>query len=78
MTNAQIRIKLDQLAALANELDAEAKRRYGPEGMLFFEAEGGFYLMDGDETHDTATSSQRQKRIKFSSQIVCRMGAGAW
>jgi hypothetical protein len=40
MTDAEVKRKLNQIAKLANELDAEAKRRYGREGFLFFEAGG--------------------------------------
>ena len=36
LTNRQIQQKMNKLVALAKELDAEAKRRWGPEGMLFF------------------------------------------
>ncbi len=43
MTDEQVQRKLNQLVKIANELDAEAKARYGDPGNLFFEAEGTFY-----------------------------------
>ena len=75
MTDEQIQKKLNQLTRIANELGREAKRRYGREGTLFFEADGGFHIMDGDEDHGL---SARQKHIRFSSDGHCTMGAGAW
>lgn len=75
MKKGEIIAKLEQLRVIANELDAEAKRRYGPDGFLFFESEGGFHLMDGDSDKSNA---HRQKHVKFSSVGHCRMGAGAW
>lgn len=67
--------KLDKLAKLANELNAEAKALYGPEGNLFFEADGTFYLMDGDAN---GSSSERQEHVKAQSTVYCNMGCGAW
>lgn len=75
MSDESIRKKLEQLCRLANSLDKEAKRRYGPEALLFFEADGGFYIMDGDAEHG---AGQRQEHVKFSSGTYCTMGAGAW
>lgn len=75
MTNEQIQKKLNQLVKLANDLEEEAKRRYGKSGNLFYEAEGCFYLMDGDEDSGAAA---RQSHIKFRSQGFCNMGGGAW
>jgi len=75
MTDAQIRKKLEQIAELCNELDDEAKRRWGAEGNLFFEADGSFHMMTGD---CVGNSAERQAYIKFSSNGYCRLGAGAW
>lgn len=72
MTDAQLQRKLNRLAALANELDAEAKRRYGRQGFLFYEATGNFHIMDGDSI------TARLQHITASSTLVCNMGAGAW
>jgi hypothetical protein len=75
MTDDTIQKKLDQLTKIANDLDAEAKRRYGPKAFLFFEAGGHFHLMDGD---CDGGSGERQKHIRFSSKYYCTMGGGAW
>ena len=69
-----LRSKLNQLVKLSNELDAEAKLRWGKQAMLFFEAEGGFYLMDGDSD---GGCTERQQHVRFSV-FGSRMGAGAW
>jgi hypothetical protein len=77
MTDKQIQTKLNQIVKLCNELDTEAKRRYGAEAMLFFEADGDFHIMDGDE--DPANNkADRQAHIRFSAKGYCSMGAGAW
>ena len=78
MTDKEIRRKLNQLAKLANELDAEAKARYGEDGFLFYEAGGVFSLMDGDDERRDTSSSERQTHVRFSSTKTCHMGAGAW
>lgn len=75
MDDKTLQKKLNQLAKLANELDAEAKARYGAEGNLFFESEGQFHIMDGDST---SGASARTKHVQFSSEPYCTMGAGAW
>jgi hypothetical protein len=74
VTDAELQRKLEKLVALANELDAEAKARYGPEGFLFYEAGGNFHIMDGD----SAAFNRRQRHIRASSHALCHMGAGAW
>lgn len=76
MTDAQIKTKLNQLVKIANELDTEAKLRYGAEGHLFYESDGAFHLMNGDDGDGTPTS--RQAFIMFSSDGYCRLGGGAW
>ena len=76
MTDAEVQKKLDQLARIANELDNEAKRRYGSEGQLFFEAEGQFHFMSSD--HSDAGISERQSGIVMTSKGNTRMGCGAW
>ena len=75
MTDEQIQKKLNQLRKIANELGDEAKRRYGSEGNLFYEADGGFYLMAGDTDGSVLA---RQKYVRFSSEGYCTMGSGAW
>lgn len=75
MTNEQVQKKLNQLVKIANELEDEAKTRYGPDGSLFHEAEGSFHLMDGDSN---GRSSERQTHVRFTSEKHCNMGAGAW
>ena len=77
MDDKTIQRKLNKLRKISNELVEEASRRYGPSGMLFFEAEGQFHLMDGDAEWNQ-TGADRQKHVKFSSNGQCRMGSGAW
>lgn len=74
MDDKTVQRKLNQLVKIANELDQEAKRRW-LYGQLFFEAEGGFYLMESDSG---GYLSERQKGIRFSSDGHCSMGCGAW
>lgn len=76
MTKAELAQKLEQFVALGNELDAEAKRKYGPNAMLFHEADGGVFIMDGDSN---GSVSERQKHIKHRVDCLhARWGAGAW
>lgn len=74
MDDKTLQRKLDQLAKLANALDDEAKRRYGEQAMLFFEAAGSFHIMKGDSDGSMA---DRTAMAVFSSDYCC-MGAGAW
>lgn len=73
MTDKQIQAKLEKLCRICNELNAEAKARYGPEGQLFLEPEHGFYLM----AHDDG-GPNRQDGVRFSSNQHVMIGAGAW
>lgn len=75
MTDKQIQNKLNQIAKLAQELKAEAVKRYGREAQLFLEPESGLHLM----AHDCCGSaSKRQLGIRFSTTIECPIDAGAW
>ena len=74
MTDRQIQRKLNQLVKIANELSDEAHRRY-QNGSLFFESEGTFFILDGDED---GGATGRQKHIKLNSEGYCRMGCGSW
>ena len=73
--NAKTKAKLAEFIRIGNELDAEAKRRYGKDAFLFHEADGGVYIMDGDSNIST---EERLKHIKVSSDDNARWGAGAW
>ncbi len=75
MTDKQIQNRLNKLMVICNDLNAEAVRRYGPHGNLFFESDGDFHLMAGD---CEGPPSERQKYIRFSSSGHCQLGAGAW
>lgn len=75
MTDAQVQSKLNQLVKLCNELQKEAKERYGPSGSLFYESEGAFHMMANDTS---GRCSERQENIRFSSTKHCTLGAGAW
>ncbi len=75
MDDATLKRKLAQFVKLGNELHGEAKLRYGPEGFLFHEAEGGVFLMSGD---DNGTAGSRQEFIRESAKGIAHWGAGAW
>lgn len=75
MKDETLQRKLNSLVRIANELDDEAKRRYGKEGNLFFEGDGTFHIMAGD-VDDSGV--KRQEFIRASSHGYCRMGSGAW
>lgn len=75
MTDKQLMAKLATLVKICNELDDEAKARYGEQGHLFFEADGSFHVMSGDSN---GNASERQEFVEFSSRGYCRLGAGAW
>ena len=75
MDDKTIQRKLNQLRKISNELVEEAKERYGKDGQLFYECEGYFHLMDGD---DMNRAHARQKYVKFQSKKPCMMGCGAW
>ena len=74
MTKQKLQQKMEQFLELGNELNAEAKRRYGSDGFLFHEADGSVYIMDGDSNINV---EERQKHIKLSAHGA-RWGAGAW
>lgn len=77
-TDKLVQSKLDQIARLSRELAEEAERRYGPDGNLFCEADGGLHLMDGDASGQFDTVADRQSHIKFTAKGVHRIGVGAW
>ncbi|MDQ2077505.1 hypothetical protein [Marinimicrobium sp. ABcell2] len=79
MDDKTVQRKLNQLVKIANELDQEATRRYGRDAKLFYEAEGQFHLMAGDDSPSQGSSiSSRQQHVAFSSDGVCNMDCGAW
>jgi hypothetical protein len=78
MSDKTLQRKLNQLAALANELHAEAQRRYGRMGGVFLEADGSLHIVSGDDMGRNTTASARQKFVKFTADGPCFMGAGAW
>lgn len=75
MTDRKLKNMLNTLAKLANELNEEAKARYGPDGHLYFEADGTFYLMVG---YCGEGGVLEQENVRFSSEIPCYMDCGAW
>lgn len=58
MDDKTLQRKLDQFVRLGNELDAEAKRRYGPQAFLAHEAEAGIFLMAQD--YDSLPEGERR------------------
>ena len=75
MTDKELNRKMDEFVKLGNHLHAEARRRYGAQGSLFHEAEGGVYLMDGDSD---GNAGERQAHIRDRAGINARWGTGAW
>lgn len=73
MTPAQIKKKLDRMVRIGNELDAEAKRRFGSEALLFHEAGGSLLIMDS-----LPESGNKNDHVKFSSDGIASWGAGAF
>ena len=45
MTDAELQRRLDLLTVLANEVHAEARRRYGKHAGLYYECGGRFHVM---------------------------------
>lgn len=74
MTDAQLQKKLNQLVKLSHEVNEEAQRRW-PDGSLFYESEGYFYVMEED---NCGSSTERQKFVRFQSDSASSMGCGAW
>jgi hypothetical protein len=75
MTDSQLQKKLNQLVKLTNEIDAEITSRHGADGFLFFESEGTFHVMDGD---NNGGFSDRTDHIQMSSDGVSRLQCGSW
>ena len=76
MDDVIVQKKLNQLTKIANELSDELLQRYGPDGKLFYEADGQFCFMSGDEPD--GNNLQRQEFVVLISKGVCRMDCGAW
>ena len=72
MNDKTLRRKLKEFVDLGNELDAEAKRRYGREGLLFHEADGQACIMGC-----LPEEGNKNKHIRFSESGV-NWGAGAF
>lgn len=73
MTDAILKRKLKQMLKLGNELHAEAKRRYGDDGLLLHEADGSLLIMDVYFDH----MGPRTPHIKFS-EIGAEWSQGAF
>ena len=76
MTNEQVQKKLNLLQKIANQLAREAKKRYGADGLLFYEADGAFHFMSHDDGANGIAS--RQGGIIMSSVGYTDMDCGAW
>lgn len=74
MTDREVRRTLNEFVRVGNALHAEAKRRYGREGMLFHEADGGVHIMDGD----SSVILDRQKHVRETADGQANWGQGAW
>ena len=77
MDDTTLAKKLDQFVRLGNALNAEAKRRYGPEAFLAHEADSGIFLM----SQDVANSSHDRRKhdwIKEEATLHPKWQAIAW
>lgn len=74
MDDKTMQRKLDQLVKISNELVEEARRRYGKDAQLFFEAGGDFHIM----THDDGAVRNRQNAVVMTSKGHCRLDCGIW
>lgn len=78
MNDAALKKALAEFGRLGNALDAEAKRRYGPNAFLFHEADGSVVLMAGDARNDIAprpkgrsTSANRRQGSRDGDVARC-------
>lgn len=76
MNDTEVQKKLNDLQRIANELAKEAKKRYGDNGRLFYEAEGQFHFMSHDDS--VSGAANRQSGVVMSSRGVTDMDCGAW
>ena len=77
MEDTQLQRKLDQMLKLGNEIDQEAKRRYGEEGLLFHEADGSLLVMKRLKS-DFGDQFDNNEQIMFSAKGVVEWGCGAF
>jgi hypothetical protein len=73
MDDKTLQRKLNQMVKLGNELDAEAKRRYGPDALLFHEGDGGLLIME-----KLTKNGSQNDNVRFSAIGFVRWGAGAF
>jgi hypothetical protein len=74
MTDSEIKKKMEQISKLSQELDAEAKRRYGKGAQLFLETND---LHFASSVPDDGGFNNRQSGIIFTARN-CRIESGAW
>lgn len=74
MDDRTLQRKLNQMVRLGNELDAEAKRRWGQDGLLFHEADGGLVMMDilSEE------AGSKSDHVMFAAKDMVLWGSGAF
>ena len=72
MDDTTLQRKLDLMVKLGNEIDAEAKRRYGPDALLFHEADGGLMIMER-----LTDRGNQNDNVRFCATNV-RWGSGAF
>lgn len=77
MNDAALKKALAEFVRLGNALDAEAKRRYGPNAFLFHEADGSVVLMAGDAEERHCATAERAEYIREQAAGVARWGCGA-
>ncbi len=65
--------KLNQFVKLGNELHDAAKRRYGPNALLFHEGDGNVMVMDSYELDD-----EPNDHIMHRAKGYGRWGTGAF
>jgi hypothetical protein len=73
VTDKELQKKLNQMLKLGNELDEEAKRRYGENALLFHEADGGLLIMD-----ELPESGNKSDHVLARASGVVQWGSGAF
>jgi hypothetical protein len=74
MTDKEIISKMKRICELSQELESEAKLRYGAEGQLFLETNA---LHLAEEIPNDGHTRDRQSGIIFTA-FDCRIESGAW
>lgn len=78
MTDSEIKRKMEQICKLSQDLDEEAKRRYGKEAQLFLETNSLHFSTHIPDGVRGTTMLDRQAGILFTARAKCCIESGAW